>query len=158
MYIFLFFDIINLIVVEENYEKLFLFAISMFISINVLNAECSDVKADIENVSYQLFNISSNEESKVEILVYGLTEDMYLLVSEDYDDESVTYNYSDTDEGKITITSKSISSKINYTFKVYSTDKTCSTSAIKAFNVTTPRYNFVSDMSTARNDWKNRYV
>ena len=46
-------------------KKLFLFAISMFISINVLNAECSDVKADIENVSYQLFNISSNEESKV---------------------------------------------------------------------------------------------
>lgn len=77
----------------------------MFISINVLNAECSDVKADIENVSYQLYNISSNEESKVEILVYGLTEEMYLLVSEDYDGESVTYNYSDTDEGKITITS-----------------------------------------------------
>lgn len=127
-------------------KKLFLFVISMFISINVLNAECSDVKADIENVSYQLLNISSNEESKVEILVYGLTEEMYLLVSEDYDGESITYNYSDTDEGEITITSKSISSKINYTFKVYSTDKTCSTSAIKAFNVTTPRYNFVSDM------------
>ena len=98
-------------------KKLFLFVISMFISINVLNAECSDVKADIKNVSYQLYNISSNEESKVEILVYGLTEEMYLLVSEDYDNESITYNYSDTDEGKITITSKSISSKINYTFK-----------------------------------------
>ena len=38
-------------------KKLFLFAISMFISINVLNAECSDVKADIENViSYLIFH------------------------------------------------------------------------------------------------------
>lgn len=126
-------------------KKIFLFIVSMFISINVLNAECSDVKIDADSVNYELFKISSNSDSKVQIFVYGLTEDMYLLVSEDYDNESVTYNYSDTEEGHIFIDAKTIARKINYTFKVYSTDKSCSTTALKAFSVTTPMYNNVSD-------------
>lgn len=76
------------------------------------------------------------------IYIANLTEDLYVVVTNDVNKEKNTYTYQDSKDGVITINWEDIWDITNFTITVYSSDKTgCPDTKLTTLYLTTPRYN-----------------
>lgn len=106
---------------------------------------CSDIiKEAIEVYAYETSEIDENGDVIIDLVIEGITENNYVLVQNDYNNEVRTYYYSDTNEGVVTIHSPNIYRKINYTIKVYLTDSSCNSDIVRTLDVTTNMFNKIS--------------
>lgn len=121
---------------------LFVFAFLVF-SINKYNlaADCEDIMNEAKEVDKIMLNINNSEVTKIQTMITNLTNNLYVVVLNDYDNNSITYHYSDVVDGVLNIDTFTINKNINYVVKIYSEDKTCGDSSLKTINYTTPKYN-----------------
>lgn len=78
----------------------------------------------------------------IEVNILNITQNMYIEVSNDLNDEIKTYSYQDTKDGKISFTQNELDSLITYTIKVYASSNTgCEGTTLKTLYVALPRYN-----------------
>ncbi len=76
------------------------------------------------------------------ITIKNLTDDMYVVVSEEITNSQQTYNYSDTTNGTITIKQYNVLDVLKYTFEIYTSDKTgCGGTKLKVRYLTTQAFN-----------------
>ena len=122
-------------------KKVLFFIFLSFISVNVVNADCTDYEELANNIDFSVMNYYTGSDMNSQIIVTNLREDMYLKVRNNYNDDEDTYTYSDIKQGVITIKSKAISKKINYEIKVYTTDSSCPNTVIRTVNKSTDRFN-----------------
>lgn len=78
----------------------------------------------------------------MQVNILNLTENMYVEVSNNYNDDVKIYNYADTDNGNISFDWYTIGSVVKYTVKVFSSSNTsCEGNNLKTLHITLPRYN-----------------
>ncbi len=83
-----------------------------------------------------------------EIEITNMTEDYYIIVRNDVNDETFRINYSDTNNGAYSFEERDISKVHRYTFEIYSSDLTpCKDEVFGVEYETTPRYNYNSEYS-----------
>lgn len=76
------------------------------------------------------------------IHIANLTEDLYVVVTNDVDKEKRTYKYEDSKDGIVTFKWENIRAITNFTITVYSSEKTdCPNTKLTTLYLTTPRYN-----------------
>ena len=76
------------------------------------------------------------------ITILNVTEDLYVVIKNDVDNNSVRFEASDAKDGIITYDWKHDETITNFTLEVYSSNKTnCANEVYKTFYMTTPRYN-----------------
>lgn len=79
------------------------------------------------------------------VYVTNITEDLYVTVYDKLLDTTTTYQYSDTNNGTLTIRQEYIESIDEFTINVYSSDTTnCSGTKLNTLYLTTPMYNTYS--------------
>lgn len=82
------------------------------------------------------------EEEYIQINILNLTENLYVVVTNDYDDTEVTYNYSNTTDGNISIKWIHMMDLVKYKIEVYTSDNTnCADDLLRTLYVSLPRYN-----------------
>ncbi len=161
-------------------KKAFIAFSSMFMLANVNAATCGyEEKAKLNN---EIANVKSNYEIKertmskdeysisdallgteyedsyestteyIQVNILNLTENMYVEISNDYNDEVAVYQYSDTQNGNISFNWQEIDELVTYTIKVYASDKTgCEGSVLKTLYQALPRYNDYSTYDICKN-------
>lgn len=125
-------------------KRLFIVVFSILaftVGINKVYAECKDTQSNSLFVNADVINIDNGEDTNVRIDVSGLTEDLYVVVMNDYNDTKRTYYYADTEEGKFSFYTDNVNRNINYVIRVYSVDSTCSTEPLNTISIKTPRFN-----------------
>ena len=153
---------------------------SMFMLANVNAATCGyEEKAKLNN---EIANVKSNYEVKERVLnkdeyfisdallgteyedsyeaktdyiqvnILNLTENMYVEITNDYNDDIVVYHYSDTQNGNISFDWNDVGTLITYTIKVYASSSTgCEGSVLKTLYQALPRYNDYSTYDICKN-------
>ena len=82
------------------------------------------------------------EEEYIQINVLNLTENMYAVITNDFDNTELTYNYSDTNNGNIAIEWDNMMDLAKYTIKIYASNNTnCTDTLLRTIYVSLPRYN-----------------
>lgn len=125
-------------------KRLFIVLFSMLaftICISEIDADCKDIESEALFVKSEVFNIDTGEDTNVRIDVSGLTENLYVVVMNDYNDVKRTYYYADSEEGNFSFYTDNVNRNINYVIRVYSVDSTCSTEPLNTISVKTPRFN-----------------
>lgn len=129
-----------------------------------LNNEISNVKANYEAkeriLSKEEYTIpveiigteeEANYVSKTDYLsvnILNLTENFYIKVTNDYDDEEKIYQYSETTNGNITWDWHNVQKLVTYTIEIYASSKTgCEGTLLKTINLKLPRFNEYSTYS-----------
>ena len=126
--------------VKTNYE----------IKERVLDKSEYSVPDSLVGTEYEDTYVATTEYIQVNIL--NLTENMYVEVTNDYNDERVVYQYSDTTKGNISFNWERIIKLVTYTIKVYASDETgCSGTLLKTITQKLPRFNEYSDYSVCNN-------
>lgn len=93
---------------------------------------------EIEVITYEYFKIS----------VYNLSEDFYLKITNDYNDEVKYLYYQDSESGVVTYDWNNLDKVTNFTITVYSSNNTgCPNEEYRVIYLTTPRYNEFSELS-----------
>lgn len=125
-----------------------------------LNSEASNITANYEVVTIEAdYNehgyqgdpslLESEEPITIEVLqvnILNLTENFYAEVTNSFDETTTTYNYSDTDNGNISIIWENTLELTTYTIEIYSSDITgCEGNLIRTLRVSLPRFNRYSD-------------
>lgn len=77
-----------------------------------------------------------------EIAIKNITEDVYVVVKNDYSDDVFTYHYADTENGVKTFESIATEEAINFTFEVKSENANCKDEDYRKISLTTPIYNY----------------
>lgn len=81
------------------------------------------------------------------IFITNVTEEFYVVVKNDYNNEEKTYYSNDAVDGIITIKWENIHDVTNFTVLVYTSDNSsCPDEKYKTIYLTTPRYNTFSDL------------
>lgn len=121
-----------------------------------LNSEISNITANYEVITIEIEDaappdalLETEEEENyvsttdaLQVNVLNLTENVYAVVSNNYDDEEITYRYSDTDNGNISIVWREIGELVTFTIQIYSSDATdCEDTLLRTLRVSLPRYN-----------------
>lgn len=122
-------------------KKIILF-ITLTISLNVKAATCSYKDQTILNndfsnvkITYEIIN-----DNEIDILIYNLTENIYLtFINPDSKIEKSIY-YSDTNNGKYTI-KRNTNYLENFSFKVRSNFSDCYGNILTTKNIIKPKYN-----------------
>ena len=160
-----------------NFKKVTIIAISsLFLLSNVKGTTCNyEEKATLNN---EISNVKTNYEIKERVLdkseyeipdallgteyedtyvatedyivlnILNLTENMYVEVSNDLDDEVKIYQYSDTNNGNIAIERYNLIHIVNYTVKVYASSATgCEGNLLRTLSQKLPRDNEYSSYS-----------
>lgn len=121
-----------------------------------LNSEVSNITANYEVITIELEDsvppdamlgtedeegyVSTSDALQVNIL--NLTENVYAVVTNNYNDEELIYRYSDTDNGNVAIVWETLSELVTFTIKIYSSDATgCADTLLRTLRVSLPRYN-----------------
>ncbi len=80
------------------------------------------------------------------VMIYNLTEDFYVKITNDYNNEIKYLRYSDSESGVATYDWTYLESVVNFNIKVYSSNETkCANEEYRIINLLTPRYNDFSD-------------
>ena len=88
----------------------------------------------------------------ISVNVLNLTENMYVDVTNDYDNAQKIYQYSDTTNGNLSFDWYEVKEIVTYTIKVYTSNTTgCSGELLKTLTVKLPRFNEYSDYSICEN-------
>lgn len=122
-------------------KKILFFIFLSFVSVNVINADCTDYEDVANKIEYSVFNIYNTDQTVNRIMIDKISEDMYLKVRNSYNSDEDTYTYSDSNEGLVFIDSKTVARKINYEIRVYTNDASCKNTVLRTIKVTTPKYN-----------------
>lgn len=128
-----------------------------------LNNEISNITANYEVIQVVLDpdefvppeGITEEEEEAyvattdaLQINILNITENVYIIVTNDYDDTTLRYNYNDTTDGNISIVWRTLGSLVTYTIEVYSSNETsCEDTLLRTLRVSLPRYNDYSTYS-----------
>ena len=122
---------------------IFTILFTCLIGVNNLNAICEE---DADLVSYDLTYVDNEEEGlKVKTIVYDIDEALYIKVTNDYNNETSTYDSSSLDEnGYIIFDSVYVFDYVNYTIDIYSKDETCSNKVLRTIKYKTNKYNSYS--------------
>ncbi len=156
---------------KTKLKKLFLLAIILMIP-NLVDAESlcsyneqvelnnivSNVKATYEAVEIyagQMYDADNpNEDGTMplkdthikgfNISILNITEDIYVRVSNNYNDEVKTYAYKDTENGTITFQTTNNEQLITYTIEVIADKYACAGEKFRDIYLTTPIYNVYS--------------
>jgi len=129
--------------------------------INKLNGLAVNVKASYEQVEQNLapgeFTYPdglTDEEMKNYVATYtifrvyvtNLTEDLYIVVTNDVNSEEKTYTYENSNNSTIYFDWDDITKLVNYTITVYSSNKTnCADTKLNTLVLSLPRYNLFSE-------------
>ncbi len=124
-------------------KKCMILILLLFIPISVSARSLVDCDVTVLSSMKSLaanINISSNyridnNQAYFDVTINNITPDIYFIDNS----TNITYNYSNTNNGEITITGYTNIEKINYTF--YSSDKECSGNMLTTKYVTFPNYN-----------------
>ena len=80
------------------------------------------------------------------IYITNITEELYVVVTNDVTDEELTFTYQDSNNGTVTFDQEDLSSIRNYTVTVYSSSQTnCPDTRLYNYYFTTPMYNTFSE-------------
>lgn len=83
-----------------------------------------------------------SENDYIQINVLNLTENMYAVITNDYDDTELIYQYADTNNGNIAIEWNNMMDLARYTIKIYASSNTgCEDTLLRTLYVSLPRYN-----------------
>ena len=112
-----------------------------------LNSKAANIK-----VSYELIDdvVGTSDEGYVnyyfKISIVNVTEDFYVVVKNDYNDEENTYYSSDAQDGIITIKWPYSDKVTNFNIQAFTSSKTnCPNEKFKTVYLTTPRFNKYSE-------------
>lgn len=123
-------------------KKIFIILFSfMFCTLTIDALTCSEIKENVNNISYDVLRLYDFEEAKVEINFYGLNENYKVEVQNSYNDEVKTYTNNDFKDGILTFNSETVLEKINYRIRVYASDVNCTSNILKTYTFETPKYN-----------------
>ena len=89
-----------------------------------------------------------------EIAIKNITEDVYVVVKNDYSDDVFTYHYADTENGVKTLESLANDDVVNFTFEVKSENANCKDEDYRKITITTPVYNYYTDYTFCKNNPK----
>ena len=155
----------------KKFGKLFLAVfVALFSSITIVNAaskcdydeqvELNNVAANIK-VSYEeaigvdnsegsitsdVGVVADNEYTYFKISAFNLTEDVYIKITNDYNNEVKYLYYSDSESGVASYEWKHLDAVTDFTISVYSSNKTgCPNEEYRVIYLTTPRSNWLSD-------------
>lgn len=157
---------------KTNWNKLFLLAF-LFLIPNFVKAasscsyseqaELNEIVSHV-NANYEVVDVSMGEYYDVDhfgdegfdsvkehfikgfnIHILNITEDIYVRVSNDVNDEIKTFRYSDTQDGVATFQTTDNERLVTYTIEVYSAKYSCTGEMFRKFTLTTPLYNNYSE-------------
>lgn len=156
---------------KTRMKKLFLLAI-ILLTPNLAHAasSCSyEEQAELNNIvanvkaSYEVVDIyagktlavnTPNEDGtfpevdnyvkEFQITLLNVTEDIYVRVTNDQDDEVRTFRNSDSTNGTITFLSDRVFELTTFTFEIYANKYSCIGEQFRKFTITTPIYNSFS--------------
>lgn len=132
-----------------------------------LNTEAANVKTNYEVKEIKTGNLVeadlSDEEYEeefytgVELRIYNLTENLYVVITNTENDNAATYHYRDTTDGTITIQRgiDGLDEIVTYKITIYSDYSDCSGEEQRKIEIKTPRYNYFS--SEPQCDNSNKY-
>ncbi len=156
---------------KTNLQKLFLLAIILLTpnSVKAISscsyseqAELNDIVANVK-ATYEVVEIyagklvdidgvTDSEDGLVDYYVKGfdisilnITDDIYVKVSNDLDNNVITYRYKDTENGSMKFRTEDVYNLKTYTIEVYSDKYSCAGELFRKFTLTTPIYNFFSE-------------
>ncbi len=112
-----------------------------------LRKEVANVKADYETKNEDLD--TGNEFVQlhyyIQISILNLTENFYMVITNDVNDEQLTFYSNDAVDGIITFNWDEVDEITRMTIKVYSSDNTsCPDEEYKTIYLSLPRYNYYS--------------
>lgn len=81
-----------------------------------------------------------------EITIKGISEDVYVVVKNDYSTDVFTYHYSDTENGTKVFQSFANDDSVTFTFEIKSENENCKDEVYRKVSLTTPIYNGYSEM------------
>lgn len=124
-----------------------------------LNNIAANVKTTYETVKVKTGTIidvdASNEfetvymdliESGFDIYVLNVTEDIYVKVSNDKNDEVYTFRNSDTDGGVAKFQTTKTDEMVTYTIEIYANKYDCTGEIIRKYTMMTPMFNRYSEL------------
>lgn len=135
----------------------------LFFYVNVYADECSykeqanlNKEAALVQANYELKEIKNKVTSEgggeydqinynFIISFYNITENLALEVTDSYTREKKSIYYSDTENGKYTLTSEDQDNIISYDIIVYSNTDNCGRKRLRSFSFTKPKYNPYSE-------------
>jgi len=108
-----------------------------------LNSKAANVKVSYEVVEETVEFEDMDVISKVfDISIFNITEEFYVVVKNNINDQEKTYRYSDTNNGIVKFRWKDLEDVTNFTFQIFTTEKTnCPDEKFKTLYLTAPRYN-----------------
>ena len=86
-----------------------------------------------------------------EISIYNITDDVYLTISDDIFDNTITVTTDDTNDGVYTFINSDFGKIYNYTIKIYSANSDCYGETIRTINLVKPKYNAYSEYTFCQN-------
>ena len=138
------------------------------ISVDTKNTKCNnDDASKIKNaaekvkISYKVEKVNAGTAidldaegmPEVDLYDYGfvvsiqnITEDIYVVVKNDYSDDVFTYHYSDTENGTKVFQSFANDDSVTFTFEIKSENENCKDEVYRKVSLTTPIYNGYSEM------------
>ena len=133
--------------------SIFLVLFVSFFNYSLLNADCNDIKSEADMVERYLVNIDTKELKTVNINIGDLTQNLYIVVLNDFNDEVKTYHYGDSDNGMVSFDTIHVHESINYIVRVYSEDATCGIEPLKTITFKTSKFNPYSLNDVCQNSY-----
>lgn len=91
-----------------------------------------------------------------EIAIKNITENIYVVVKNDYSNDVFTYHYADTENGVKTFESIATNEAVNFIFEVKSENENCKDEDYRKISLTTPIYNFYYRYQFCSDNPKNK--
>lgn len=134
--------------------SIIIFALFAFIfNLSLIKADCDDVKKEAMNVKQLVAEINTADLIDFEMTIYNLTENLYVVVLNDYNDEVMTYHSSDFDNNSITFSTEDTLVNIKYVIRIYSEDNSCSIEPLNTLTITTNKTNSFAQNVVCRNPY-----
>lgn len=112
--------------VKTNYE----------IKERILNKEEYDLPDGLESGEYEA------KTDYIQVNILNLTENLYVEVTNNVNDDKKIFSYSDSQNGNISFNWSELDTMVTYTVKIFSSSNTgCEGSTLKTLYISLPRYN-----------------
>ncbi len=109
---------------------------------NKIMQQTTNVKPTYEIVTETVESDIPIDVKRLNVSILNVTEDLYVKVKNDFNNEEKTYSYSDAQDGTIAFRWDNINKVTNFVIEVYSSSKTkCPDELYKTTYFSTPRYN-----------------
>lgn len=115
---------------------------ALLIGVNQLYADevCDSLKDEADAITVEEKDFTDEDGAKIRIIVNGMTANTYITYIDDFNNESITYFYADSEDGMISIPTPNIYRNNKIVINTYITDN-CYNESVKTFNITTERFN-----------------